>query len=282
MNVFFVVAFFLLNTASTNSGGTIRERSRCARMIESNAGRKRTGAAAVPAIGPRQVVQGPPRLVLVRPQPLERGIDLAQLEARELDDVFAGGRPVARQVPAHDSERALGSVRQRRTPEEERRRLGCGHVTDRRRPHERQRAECEGDCPAVVGLEHAVTELEQLGTRDRLVRRARGPEIDPPVAHDQGCESAAHVQRRPKRTCLDDRSASEAVRELLLPKAVEPSPERDVRRRRVLRLQRDEPLDRAGGSKPRPLDEQLPGEQGAIQLAEGERLHVTTARTAQS
>ena len=44
VNVFFVVAFFLLNTISTYSGGTIRERSRCARMIESNAGRKRTGA----------------------------------------------------------------------------------------------------------------------------------------------------------------------------------------------------------------------------------------------
>ena len=267
-------------------------------MIESNAGRKRTGAAAVASHQgrTRQVVQGPPRLVLVRPQPLERGIDLAQLEARELDDVFAGGRPVARQVPAHDSERALGSVRQRRTPEEERRRLGVRPVTDRRRPHERQRAECEGDCPAVVGLEHAMTELEQLGARDRLVRN-RAPqclEIDsepvrPPTLGLDVCgrvvwivAAAHHVQRRPKRTCLDDRSASEAVRELLLPKAVEPRPERDVRRRRVLRLQRDEPLDRAGGRKPRPLDEQLPGEQRAIQLAEGERLHVTTARTAQS
>ena len=46
VNVFFVVAFFLLKTTSMYSGGTILLRSRCARMIESNAGRKRTGAGA--------------------------------------------------------------------------------------------------------------------------------------------------------------------------------------------------------------------------------------------
>jgi hypothetical protein len=46
VNVFFVVAFFLLITMSRYSSGRIRDRSRCARMIESNAGRKRTGAGA--------------------------------------------------------------------------------------------------------------------------------------------------------------------------------------------------------------------------------------------
>ena len=141
-----------------------------------------------------------------------------------------------------------------------------------------------------------MAELEQLSARDRLVRN-RAPQclevdsepIRPPALRldVRGdvvwiVASAHHVQRRSKRTGLDDRATSESPRQLLLPKAVEPRPERDVRRRRVLRLQRDEPLDGADRRESRALDEQLPSEQRAIQLAQGERLHVTTARTAQS
>ncbi len=141
-----------------------------------------------------------------------------------------------------------------------------------------------------------MTELEQLGARHGRVRNSEAQcfEVDsepvgpPALGLDVRGDvvwvvaSAHDMQRRAKRTGLDDRAASEAVCQLLLAKAVEPRPERDVRRRRVLRLQCDEPLDGSDRRKSGTLDEQLPSEQRAIQLAQGERPHVTTARTAQS
>ena len=57
--------------------------------------------------------------------------------------------------------------------------------------------------------------------------------------------SPRDVQRDAKQRGLDRRSLLQRSRQLFLPKAGEPRPERDVRRGRVLGLESTEPLDRA-------------------------------------
>ena len=51
---------------------------------------------------------------------------------------------------------------------------------------------------------------------------------------------------------------------------VEPRPQPDVHRRRVLRLDPADALERARDRHPAPLEQQLPREQGPVQLTLGE------------
>ena len=97
VNVCFVVAFFVLKTASRYSGGTmrlavaVREDDRVERGQEAHRRRHVRGGER----RARHVVERPSLLVGERPQPVERRVDLPELEARELRDVVARRRPVA-------------------------------------------------------------------------------------------------------------------------------------------------------------------------------------------
>jgi hypothetical protein len=74
------------------------------------------------------------------------------------------------------------------------------------------------------------------------------------------------VIRKSRR--LDDLPLFERARQLLLAKAGEARPERDVRRRRVLRLQSAEPLNRLLHAELPSLKQQLPFEERAVELAQ--------------
>ena len=257
----------------------MRERSRCARMTESNAGREPHGRRYVTRSA-RRARHVPVPIALA--QPSEHRIDLAHLEPRELLDVVARRRPVRREIRAHDARRDLLRVGQLLAPRDERRRLRVRPSANRRRTDERQRAIRECDRPAVVRLEHAIAEIEQLGARDRLVRH-RFPErrqVDAQPRRSSALRldvgrhdvrelgGAHHVQRRAKRARLEDRAVDEALRQRLLAKTRNARPERDVWRRRVLRLQRDELRHGGDDRHPLALEQHLPKEQRAVQLTE--------------
>ena len=77
-----------------------------------------------------------------------------------------------------------------------------------------------------------------------------------------------HVQRPADRPGLHHGPARERVGELLLAKALEPRPERDVGGGWVLRLEPQEPLDRSHDRLAPAREERLPREQRAVELAE--------------
>ena len=117
--------------------------------------------------------------------------------------------------------------------------------TDRRGAHERQCAIGEGDRPAIVRPEHAVTQLEELGARDRFVGQCcSSTSTSTPSrsavrvpTHVRGGEVRKlgrrhHVERRAQRARLDDRPRIQRPGQLLLAKALAARPEGDVRRGR--------------------------------------------------
>ena len=89
------------------------------------------------------------------------------------------------------------------------------------------------------------------------------------VASAHQMQRAAHEARAYDGVLLLDRGP-----ETLALESLEPRPERDVRRRRPLRLQRREALDRGHDRDGCSLEEHLARERGAIQLAQREHRSV--------
>jgi hypothetical protein len=158
---------------------------------------------------------------------------------------------------------------------------------DRLHPHEGESATRERHRPAIIGLENAVPDLEELRARHRPVGDRAPQRLD---VHGEPIRPAAlrldvrrrvkgevtlthHVQRRAERPGLDDRAAPQRAGQVLLLEALHPRPQSDVGRRRVLRLQRDQPLDRTWQRETPALDQHLSEEQRAVQLTEGDRAH---------
>ena len=83
----------------------------------------------------------------------------------------------------------------------------------------------------------------------------------PVVARRHEVDRAAHERR------LNDRAPLERAVERVALEAVEARPEADVRVRRVLVLDAADPLERAWDREARSLEQQLPREQRAVQLA---------------
>lgn len=78
------------------------------------------------------------------------------------------------------------------------------------------------------------------------------------------------MERDPKELRLDDRALLERVGELFFAEVREPRPERDIGRQRILSLQCTEPLDGLLDAQPAALEQQLPLQQRAIELAQGQ------------
>ena len=70
-------------------------------------------------------------------------------------------------------------------------------------------------------------------------------------------------------------AAGESALELLDPEAFEPRPESDIGRRRPLRLQRSEPLDRARQRQLLAPKQELAREQRAVELPQAQHSFVT-------
>jgi hypothetical protein len=79
------------------------------------------------------------------------------------------------------------------------------------------------------------------------------------------------MDRRAEQRSLDDRPSLERPRERVALEAVEPRPQPDVHRRRVLRLDTPDPPERLRQRVPGALEQQLAGEQRPVELllAEG-------------
>src|SRR5207244_6141241 len=77
---------------------------------------------------------------------------------------------------------------------------------------------------------------------------------------------ARDVQGDPEELGLDDAALLEPLGELLLAESLQTRPQRDVRGLRKLRLQHADALDRARHGQLAAAQQQLPLEQGAIQL----------------
>ena len=137
--------------------------------------------------------------------------------------------------------------------------LVCGHGPTGAVRTNGSARERERDRPAIVRAEHRAAELGQLGALERLARgspaaaprcRRRARSVRP-RCDSMYAAAIARVTRRAPMTCSVVRSVpaltiepSRTLGQLLLAKALDARPERDIRRRRVLRLQRDELRDR--------------------------------------
>jgi hypothetical protein len=86
------------------------------------------------------------------------------------------------------------------------------------------------------------------------------------------------VQRDAEEGGLDNQALFKRTRQLLLAKVGEPRPERDVRRQRVLSLQRAEALDGLLDAELPALQQYLPREERAIELAQRQDAFVAQAR----
>ena len=242
-------------------------------MIESNAGRNRTGAGRIRCCKrrARDVVERASLLVVERPQPVERRIDLAELEGRELHDVVARRRAVrgevlrGRRAPRSPAHPAAARARARTAT------ASCA-ATGRPAPC----ARTAGRAQANATVHRSSVASTRCAELEQLARSRRGPSgtaarsasmSTPSPAVRPRCDSMYAETIDGKLAARSSRAASCAAtpalttepvdqrrRQLLLAETLEPRPERDVRRGRVLRLQRDEPSrpPRATGIRLRP------------------------------
>jgi hypothetical protein len=84
---------------------------------------------------------------------------------------------------------------------------------------------------------------------------------------------ADQVERSPHQRGLEHAAVNHRGLQLLAPEAAEARPEPDVRRRRVLRLHARQPLDGGRDVELGPLQEQLPGQRPAVELARADQGH---------
>jgi hypothetical protein len=79
------------------------------------------------------------------------------------------------------------------------------------------------------------------------------------------------VDRRAHERALDDRALLERAGQRVALEALQTGPQADVHRRRVLRLESGDELQRARDRDARALEQQLAGEQRPVELAAAER-----------
>ena len=87
---------------------------------------------------------------------------------------------------------------------------------------------------------------------------------------DRMLTCAEQVECAAEEAPAHDRAALERARELLATEALDPRPEVDVRRLDALRVQRADAIERARDRQAGALEQQLPREQSAVQLAHGQ------------
>ena len=217
--------------------------------------------------------------------PSSDGRDLPHLEARELLDVVTRRRAVPGEIVPDDtrgtSPRAGSGPRQGTEGDG----FVCGqsptgsvrtHGSARSANEIVQRSSVPSTRPA------SASSASSTGSSGHAAKSAAGSTPRPATRPrwDSMCADSMNgnrsrvddVQRPAHDAGLDDRAVTESVRELLLAKARATRPERDVRRRCVLRLQRDEPRDHVEQGTAGSLEQQLPEQERAIQLAARERL----------
>jgi hypothetical protein len=111
----------------------------------------------------------------------------------------------------------------------------------------------------------------QPGTGEPRVRQA-GPaqrRLERGVQHPV-VTGMHRVQRDPHQGRLDDGAVGEGLVQLRGLEPGHPVPQRDVRRRRVLRLDRDDAVNRLRHGQPLAVQQELPGQRRAVQLTGGE------------
>jgi len=111
------------------------------------------------------------------------------------------------------------------------------------------------------------------GRRRHIVRLVRVDSLPPAparVANRDGERPVIalgdQVDRRAHQRRLDDRPALERAGQRVTLQALHARPEPEVHRRRVLRLKAGNSLERSRNGQPRPIEQQLPGQQRAVQL----------------
>ncbi len=160
---------------------------------------------------------------------------------------------------------------------------GCGRPRSARKPCT-SAAERGSAAIAEKVREHRV----DVGDRDSRL-------AEPAVEESRGAQRADHrrvqwrvvverhgVQRDPHEGRLDHRRVPERGVELAGVERREPGPEREVGRGRLLGLQRHDAPDALGHGQRDALEQQLPGEQRAVEVAGGECHPVILAPTPDS
>lgn len=132
-----------------------------------------------------------------------------------------------------------------------------------------ERQQLRNQCVGVLGGQpgHREAVTQPGGTQRRLHGLMKGPEI---VDVDR-------VQRDPHETRLDDLMAGEGSVEVGRVEAGEPVPQREVGRRRLLRLQCDHAPYRIPDAERLPLQQQLPGKRGAVEPSRRDSHAVTVS-----
>ena len=89
-------------------------------------------------------------------------------------------------------------------------------------------------------------------------------------AHRQAVGRSDEVDRAPHHDDADDGAVDEESRQLVGPELLQAGPQAEVRVRRELRLHAHQMLDRVQRRSAGPLEQELAGEGGAVELAAGE------------
>ncbi len=250
---------------------------------------KRAGAG-VSAVGQRRarkIDQLPSLLVAKAPQlhALERRLDAREPDARPALDIGGACRPERGKVAADEqlpAGRGVGVAR----PDPVLRSLV--EIRAAMLPGSRRRDAHEIE---VGGLEPVpADEVDQLVPAARaFAQRVAQVRVDP-VEAERGqlrprppeplaprladrlrpgpvLATRDDVDRPAEERALDEHPALERPRQLLTAEVLDPRPKRDVRGRRVLRLDSADPVDDAGQRQAHALEQQLAREQRAVQLA---------------
>ncbi len=216
-------------------------------------------------------------------------------------DVAPAGRAERREVALHHRGRGVDGIRERSRIDQEARAPAVAPRPARRELHQRQqRADEDDGRPRLVGdtlvARHALADLAvgprlaqplaELGGHALLVQAgmALAPRPHPRLAGELGVGRVVLAGDEVERQAVDgglhhvaraDRRLERFTRE-----ALEARGQRDVRRGRVLRLERGEAADRLGGIEALPLEQHLPRGQRRRQPRAGKRLHAAVAPTA--
>ena len=244
----------------------------------------------------RQVEQFVPALVGVttQRQPLPGGSEVALGDARPSRGVGAAGRTEGGEITARDERRGGRRIGARTGIDHEPRASGLAPEAGGRELHERQEV-ADGQDPLVAvgrSFEQPAGALRDLGVGARRaqpraqlgqhaflveVGMAPAPGAQPGLTGElrEGREVGRRdqVQRPAHDRRLDDRAPRERTLEVALREAREPGVQRDIRRRRMLGLERAQAPYGVDYPPPPPLDQKLAGGERGRQLgpAQGPR-----------
>ena len=133
---------------------------------------------------------------------------------------------------------------------------------------------------SAVAFRSACSARVELPLVEALLPGAREP-FEARVAEravvDRMLACAEQVECAAEEAPAHDRAPLERARELLAAEALDPRPEVDVRRLDALRVQRADALERARDRQAGALEQELPREQRAVQLAHGQHTLAVTA-----